>query len=400
MTVRLSTSMIFQNSMRTMMDSQRELDRAQQQMTTGKRLLSAADDPAASSAVFQLREARQQMEQYQLNATAAQSQAGYQESVYGDINNILQRVRDLSLQGRSDTTNQGDRIIIAKEIEGLRDSLIGLANSTDVNGDYMFSGNKSSTIPFVENGSVMSYQGDEGVRELKIGANRLVAVNDSGKDVFMKIPTGNGVIAASGSATNTGTGMIDLGNEVAGFVNDTYTIQFTAASPSTYEVYDSSSALIAGPTPFSNGDSLSFAGINVSISGEPNVGDTFTVEPSGQSDIFSSLQRLVDIFNTTGDDPASSAYRQNEVSRAFSGLDNAMESIGVLRSQSGSRLNAIEQQKTVNDNLIYQGTVSISQLEDVDMVEAVMAFQMQLQALQASQQSFSLVQRQSLFDFL
>ncbi len=400
MTVRLSTSMMFQSSMKTMMDSQNEVNRLQQQISTGKRLLSASDDPAAASAVLQLREAKQQMEQYQVNSDAAEAQVGYQEAVYGDVTNILQRVRDLTLQGNSDTTNQSDRAIIAEEIDGLRRSLISVANSTDVNGDYMFAGNKSGNVPFVETGSVVNYQGDEGVRELKIGANRLVALSDNGKDVFMKIPTGNGVIAASASASNTGSGIIDLGNEVGTFVNDTYSIQFTASNPTTYEVYDSASTLVAGPSSFSSGDTLSFAGINVSISGEPNVGDEFTLKPSGNSDIFSSLQAIVDVFNTTGNDSASSAYRHNEVSRAFSNLDNAMENINVKRSQAGNRLNAIEQQRVVNDNLIHQGTVNISRLEDVDMTEAIMNYQMQLQALEASQQSFSISQRQTLFDFI
>ena len=400
MTVRLSTSMMFQSSMKTMMDSQNEVNRLQQQISTGKRLLSASDDPAAASAVLQLREAKQQMEQYQVNSDAAEAQVGYQEAVYGDVTNILQRVRDLTLQGNSDTTNQSDRAIIAEEIDGLRRSLISVANSTDVNGDYMFAGNKSGNVPFVETGSVVNYQGDEGVRELKIGANRLVALSDNGKDVFMKIPTGNGVIAASASASNTGSGIIDLGNEVGTFVNDTYSIQFTASNPTTYEVYDSASTLVAGPSSFSSGDTLSFAGINVSISGEPNAGDEFTLKPSGNSDIFSSLQAIVDVFNTTGNDSASSAYRHNEVSRAFSNLDNAMENINVKRSQAGNRLNAIEQQRVVNDNLIHQGTVNISRLEDVDMTEAIMNYQMQLQALEASQQSFSISQRQTLFDFI
>lgn len=400
MTVRLSTSMMFQSSMKTMMDSQNEVNRLQQQISTGKRLLSASDDPAAASAVLQLREAKQQMEQYQVNSDAAEAQVGYQEAVYGDVTNILQRVRDLTLQGNSDTTNQSDRAIIAEEIDGLRRSLISVANSTDVNGDYMFAGNKSGNVPFVETGSVVSYQGDEGVRELKVGSNRLVALSDNGKDVFMKIPTGNGVISASASASNTGGGIIDLGNEVGTFVNDTYSIQFTASNPMTYEVYDSASTLVAGPSSFSSGDTLSFAGINVSISGEPNVGDEFTLEPSGNSDIFSSLQAIVDVFNTTGNDSASSAYRHNEVSRAFSNLDNAMENINVKRSQAGNRLNAIEQQRVVNDNLIHQGTVNISRLEDVDMTEAIMNYQMQLQALEASQQSFSISQRQTLFDFI
>jgi len=405
MTVRLSTSMIFQSGMKSMMESQNDVYRSQEQIATGKRLLSASDDPAASSAILQLRDAKAQNEQYQLNADAADAQLAFQETVYGDITNTLQRVRDLIIQGNSDTTSQADRTIIAGEIETLRNSLFDTANSKDINGDYLFAGNKSDTIPFSETANVVSYQGDEGVRELKIGASRNVAVNDNGKDVFMKIPSGNGVFSASAAASNAGTGVIGVGSEIGSFVKDSYTIQFTAADPSTdtlasYEVYDSTATLVAGPIDFESGDALSFAGIEVGIEGDPATGDTFTIEPSRNNDVFSTLQSVIDVFRDTTDDAASSSYRHSEINGAFLNLDNAMERIEIQRTQSGGRLNAVEQQKGVNENLIFQGEVNISRLEDVDMVEAIMNFQMQLQTLQAAQQSFSTTQQRSLFDFI
>ena len=405
MTVRLSTSMIFQNGMKSMMESQTEVYRSQEQIATGKRLLSASDDPAASSAVLQLRDAKAQNEQYQLNADAADAQLAFQETVYGDITNTLQRVRDLIIQGNSDTTTQADRTIIAGEIETLRNGLFATANSKDINGDYLFAGNKADTIPFSEAAGGVSYQGDEGVRELKIGASRNIAVNDNGKDVFMKIPSGNGVFSASAAMGNAGTGVIGVGSETGSFVSDTYTIQFTAADPTTnslanYEVYDSASALVAGPIDFESGDALSFAGIEVKIEGDPSTGDTFTIEPSRNNDIFTTLQSVIDVFRETTDESASSSYRHSAINGAFLNVDNAMERIEVQRTQSGGRLNAVEQQKGVNENLIFQGEVNISRLEDVDMVEAIMNFQMQLQALQAAQQSFSTTQQRSLFDFI
>ena len=91
MTVRLSTSMIFQNGLKSMMEGQNEIQRSQTQITSGKRMQSASDDPAASAAILQLTETKQRTEQYQLNSQAATAKLSFQESVYSDIGNIMNR---------------------------------------------------------------------------------------------------------------------------------------------------------------------------------------------------------------------------------------------------------------------------------------------------------------------
>lgn len=405
MTIRLSTSMIYQNGLKTMMETQNEIQRSQTQITTGKRMQSASDDPAAASAILQLNDTKQRTEQYQLNAQAATAKLSFQESVYSDITHVMNRVRELVIQGNNDSTTRDDRQIIAEEISILRDELITTANGKDINGDYIYSGNLADTEPFTDAGGVVTYHGDEGIRELKIGASRNIAVNEDGKSVFMKIPNGNGVFSVTPATTNTGSGVISLGSEVTSFVEDTYDIQFTAADPeleipASYEIFDSLGVSIAGPTDFQPGDTIAFAGIEFSIDGDPATGDSFVIEPSANQDIFATLQGLVDIFNTAADNNLGTVNRQNAIINSLAGIDNAMEGFEALRTLTGSRLNSIERQVEVNDNLIHQDTVNISRLEDTDMVDAIMNFQMQLQALQASQKSFSSMQQQSLFDFI
>ncbi len=407
MTIRLSTSMIFQNGLKSMMETQNEVYQTQQQLATGKRLLTAADDPAASTAIQQLRESKERNAQYQVNADAADAMLSLQESVYNDMTNVLRRVRDLVIQGNNDTTSLEDRTIIAGEIAGLRDALIGIGNTKDINGDYLFSGNMAGTTPFSDSAGVVTYYGDDGVRELKIGATRNVPISENGKEVFFKIPTGNGVFSASTNSTNSGTGVIGIGSEATTYDGNDYTINFLTAAdpannvPATYEIIDTTNAITTGPFNYPDGgDTLSFAGIQIDIEGDPQTGDQFYIAPSENVDVFTTLQSIVDVFEQTGDDAASTSYRHSEINRAFTNLDNAMENIEVLRTESGTRLNMVAQQQEVNDNLIYQGEANISRLEDVDMVEAIMNFQMQLQALQASQQSFSMTQQRNLFDFI
>ena len=81
-------------------------------------------------------------------------------------------------------------------------------------------------------------------------------------------------------------------------------------------------------------------------------------------------------------------------------LDFALEQLSGFRSQVGSRLNAIDSHRELNNDIIFQGQKTLSSIEDLDFAEAVSRLNIQLVALEASQQSFIRIQNLSLFNFL
>ena len=195
--MRLSTSQIFQQATTAMLNKQAELAKTQQQLATGKQLLAPSDDPAAATRILDLTQVIETTSQYQRNADYAETRLVTEETVLSGAGDILQRIRELSVSANNDTLNSADRKNIAAEVKINLKALIQLANNKDASGEYLFSGYKTDTEPFVDNGAGnFSYAGDQGQRSLQIGARRQVAVGDSGADVFMQIDDGAGGVSS------------------------------------------------------------------------------------------------------------------------------------------------------------------------------------------------------------
>ena len=97
----------------------------------------------------------------------------------------MQRVTELTVQGATDTVAAEDRVVIAAEIKALRDELLNLANTQDINGNYIFSGTAVQAPAFVESSSgVVSYNGDYGRLEINVSDVRSVSINTIGPELF------------------------------------------------------------------------------------------------------------------------------------------------------------------------------------------------------------------------
>jgi flagellar hook-associated protein 3 FlgL len=181
--MRISTSYIQQQSVDTMLAKQTELAQTQQQVSTGERILKPSDDPVASVRLLGLERNISLTEQYQGNADAAENKLSVTDGVLSTAVDILQRIRELAVQSLNDTNDAGARSGIAAEIEQLNASLVSLANTTDANGEYLFSGYQSKTEAFDPN--TYAYGGDTGQRSLRVGSGYLVEISEPGSDIFI-----------------------------------------------------------------------------------------------------------------------------------------------------------------------------------------------------------------------
>ena len=397
--MRVSTSQLFQQGLQTILRQQTEIADSQLRVATGNRMLSAADDPAAAAQVLDLNEALALNHQYERNSNAATGRLALEDSALDAVVNVLQRVRELAIQGNNATLTDPDRQAIAREVEQRLEELLGLANSQDGNQEYLFAGYSTRTLPFTESAGGFSYGGDQGQRELQIAPGYSVAVGDPGSAVFQAIRNGNGVFATRDDPANVGSGIIDTGSVVnaAAFGSDTYTITFVSGS--NYEVRDGNSALVSSG-PYTSGDAISFAGIQTAITGNPAAGDSFTITRSANQDVFTTVQGMISALSISGNDPASSAMRNNAMNRFLVDVDQAMENILGVRANVGARLNAIENEAAVNEDFEIHLQQMLSDVRDIDLTEAISRLNQQLASLEAAHRSFLLVQNQSLFNFL
>lgn len=400
--MRLSTVQIFQQGINSILNQQAQLQRTQQQLASGLRVTTPADDPIAAVQILDITEDLQQLDQFQRNGNMAEGQLALADTVLQDVTDVLQRVRELTVQANNATQTPETRRAIATEMEGRLEELVSLANTRDANGEYLFAGFQSQTRPFSRSGGAVAYNGDDGQRFLQIAANTQIAVRDSGRAVFMDIPAGNGRFDVRADAGNTGAAVLKASSADASYQPDTYTISFsqpTPADPVTFTVTDSSAAVVASG-PFTSGDSIAFNGASVTFEGNPADGDSYTIPASPRQDMFSSVQNIIDSLQAAGTGPGPSAAVNNAMASGLGNLDQALGRMLEQQADLGVRLNRIDSQRESNDAFTLQLQETLSEVRDLDVPEAISRLNLQLVALQAAQQSYVRIQGLSLFNFL
>lgn len=191
--MRVSTMLVFRQGLDAILGQQSQAAKLQQQLATGKRIVSPSDDPAGAARLIGLSEAAKLADQYQRNISSARTALELEDTVLASVVDNLQRARELAVQGLNDSNSAQDRASIALEIRQIKDEVLALANRTNGSGRYLFAGYQVLTEPFSESApGVFSYAGDQGQRQIQIGASRRVADGDDGQSVFLAIDDGSG----------------------------------------------------------------------------------------------------------------------------------------------------------------------------------------------------------------
>lgn len=191
--MRISTMQVFRQGLSAMLDQQSQAAKIQQQLATGKRIVQPSDDPTGAAQLIGLSEASSVTDQYQRNSLTARTALELEDAALASVVDSLQRARELAVQGLNSSNSARDRASTALEIRQIKDEVLALANRTNGSGLYLFSGFQVLTTPFSETApGVFNYAGDQGQRQIQIGASRRVTDGDDGQSVFMNIPDGGG----------------------------------------------------------------------------------------------------------------------------------------------------------------------------------------------------------------
>ena len=407
MAIRISTSQIFSQGSSSILENQSKVNQTQLQLSKGSRILKPSDDPIGSAVALDLQKQIDNAKQYISNSDRARTKLEIEESSLDNVTSILQRIRDLSLQASNATLNETDRQTITVEIERRFDELVGLANTQVASGEYLFSGYKSNLKPFTINGTgSVTYNGDQGTQLVNVNSNVQIESGNSGDEVFLNIKTGNGSFVTTAGATNLGTGVISAAvlEDPTVYIGDTYTVDFSLNGSGSlqYQVTGANSgALYSAPLPlFDEGAKVTIDGVSYSISGFPQDGDSFTVEPSFTQDMFATINQITNALKLPNNSSEQQATFLNALNLGMQNLDQAMNHIDEVRASVGSRLNVIDSEADINEGLIVGAESALSVVKDLDYAEAITQLNKRTLALQAAQQSFVQVQNLSLFEFL
>lgn len=196
--MRLGTLFFNERITADMLRTQSRMSDVQLQIASGRRILTPAEDPTGAKLSLDTEKFLATTAQYQENIKQVRSRLGMEETVLGNSGDILQKVRELALQGGTGTYTAVDRGMLADEVEELLKQLVDLANTKDSNDEYLFSGFQRQTRPVSDastypatngppSGKTFNYQGDQGERLVPIATSRKVADAENGTDAFFTV---------------------------------------------------------------------------------------------------------------------------------------------------------------------------------------------------------------------
>jgi len=182
--MRVSTNLMFEAGTSRMGDLQSALNKTMQQISTNRRVLTPADDAVAAARALDVSQAQAINQQYGVNRQNAKTSLMMVEGALQGVTPLLEGIKSAIIGAGNGSLNDRDRASIATELRGRFDEMLGLANSTDGSGNYLFSGYQSSTPAFAKSALGAQYQGDAGQRHLQVEAARKMEISDSGQKIF------------------------------------------------------------------------------------------------------------------------------------------------------------------------------------------------------------------------
>ena len=442
--MRISTAMMFNNMANSSGSLTESLQKINNQLSSGKKIEHSSDNPVDFYKASILKDQQSLLETHldKLNVVKYRN-AAVEQKISASID-VMNEFRDWLVSAKSDNRWESAALLDKDVISGLKDQLLGLANSKNENGDYMFSGFQNNA-PFVNNGSNINFIGDQGIRTLMLG-NREIQLEPSGDTVFNYTTASRVKVLPAANwygGNNIGSGFVDANSTqtLASPLNVLFSVDRTVTPAVTkLDVLDTagnsiingtnrvsgSNQPIALPLTVSSGSTIDLSTYlgqpanttQLTIRGYPEDGDSYTINNSTKQNVFDVFDNVLNemskaltstgLLNHNNLNPGVQTLPSNVgkqqwqpvLDKALTSIDSWLASVNAERSKVGDNQrqadNEIEYTNATNTILDAQR----SNLEDLDYGSALMKQSQISTQIQALYKSFNTSSSLSLFNYI
>lgn len=426
--MRISTNLLFNTGLQTISMQQSDLMHLYQQIGSGQRLVTAADDPLAASQSINIAQSQSLNQRLTENRAVAMRNLATEEDALTSLTNLLQDVRTRVIEAGGGALSDADRGTMAQVLRGARESMLAIANTTDGSGQYVFSGSQGQTPAYQldDASGKYNYVGDQLQRQIQADQTRRIAGSDIGSDIFQRAQPGTLAYStrqvAQGDDSTAILGAPTVVDRAQGNADSRLAFRITFTSDTTYnlEVTDfSQSPPVPGPTlsgSLAQGSTVLAlrgedggtppvvidTGTQVQISGTPAAGDVFVITPmqhDGDFNLFNTLSDLIDVLESpVAEDAGAQARLRNTLNTAMQQLASGYDNVLTVRSSIGARMNELSAMDEVGTQRNLGFTKDLSRLEDLDYYDATMKLNLRKMALEGASLAFQTIQGLSLFN--
>ena len=406
--MRIATSHAYDQTIAELQGRQQNLSSTQLQLTTGKRVVKASDDPtnAARAERALARIARSDANQRTIDAS--RNVMNLASSSLTNATDLLQSARETLMAGGDSSYSAADRKSLAVKLKDIRDQLLSVANTPDGSGGYIYGGQGSSSPPFIDTGNGVIFQGQTG-EQLASTGDRLNLTLD-GQRVWLSAKSGNGVFTSGpDSSANSGGAWITAGSVTNpsqlpypsnGGTSHSYQVVFhTGSGGTTYDVLEDGSTTLSSGQTYNAGAAIDIPGygMQVAVNGVPAEGDTFQIgEAHNDLNVFTALDSAIAALNSSATDSTVA----QAVNTGLTNVDSVLSTMLGAQSVVGEQLNRMDGLESRNQDGKLAAQTEKSNAEDLDMVQALSDFKNQESGYQAALQSYAMVQKLSLFNYI
>ena len=427
--MQVSTKLLNQQQVRQFSKINDKIADTQERVSTGKNILRASDDPIAAINLSVAQEQSLLLGQFQRNIESADTKLKMTDLTLQETANVLTRFTELITMARNGALNEEGHLAISTEMRQLKEVLVGLANTTDPNGQGIFSGFNGVDRPFelMVDGSV-KYLGNRGQNSLPISENMSISTNIDGGSAFMRIDTDGGrrslfeIVDLTINAVETASAYSPRANanykvevlfelparldefsmELTGSIG-TKTVTALVNEGGLQNMVDAinSASSETGTTASLNAD-----GKTITLLDDMN-GD-ITIENIQIEGIDSALDQVTSYIEFTGLDADGVATTKTQkmtdadqlVSSSIGNIQKAIDNMSLQRAYVGGQLSKAATQTGVIGARKLAVDRDVSRLGDADLATLVTDLQAQLTNLNAAQAAFAKIGQQSLFDYI
>src|SRR5690625_947757 len=423
--MRISSSLYFQTGLNTINKQESDLMHLFQQIGSGRRMVSPADDPLAAAQTITLAQSHSINQRFSDNREVALRALGEKENVLNHVVTQLAAIKTRFVEAGNGALSDKDRSALAQVLKESQATLMGSMNATDASGKYLFSGSKGQDQPFSLSNGVYKYLGDTGEgaqRNIQVDHTRFINVGDHGQDVLFRSAPGALAFVHGGTEQNEGqivVGSMQVQNSALAIQVKNIDLEFidNGIEPAHWQVVVSYASEQGEQQTLER--SLHFPaeqghptridlreefGVAFDLNGQAVHGDSLNYQQAkylngaDELNILNTLSEVIQALNTpTKANPTAQAQLENTLNRGLQLVDLAYDNVLTVQASIGSRMNELESLDESGAQQFLQLEKELSRLEDVDYYTATTQLQLRKMALEAASMAFLKIQSSSLF---
>ncbi|MCG3722687.1 flagellar hook-associated protein FlgL [Vibrio cincinnatiensis] len=394
---RISSFHNYQSVQNDLRRQENKLHHNQAQLASGKKLLSAGDNPLATHYIQNVTQQEEQLRQYLDAIVLVRNRLEHQEVIISNTEDFSDKTKRMVMEMINGSLSPEDRAAKAREIEEISNNFFNLANVQDESGNYIFAGTKPKNQPFFrDNSGNVSYYGDGYQRKMKISSSLEIPFNTPGNHIFMEIDNPFGDFEPDYELREGSELLLERATNADTDDNASYKVTFVDMQNGDFAYQLERNGEVVAIDDLNPREGIQYQGLTIHIKGQITAGDSISLTPRKTFSIFDSFKKAIDLSEGSVSD-ASNTAKLHQITEEF---HTAFIHLNKARTEVGARLSTLDIQEDQHEDFKISLARSKSQFEDLDYSQAVIEFNENSRALQASQLAFGKTKDLTLFNYL